>query len=115
MAQDCVFCKIVAGQIPAQTLYQDEHVTAFHDVNPQAPVHVLIVPNRHVESLATAGPEDATVLGHILAIAPRIAAETGIANNGYRIVFNTGRDAGMAVFHLHAHVLGGRRMAWPPG
>lgn len=115
MAQDCLFCKIVAGQIPAQALYKDEHVTAFHDINPQAPVHVLIVPNRHVESLATAGPEDVPVLGHILSVAPRIAVETGIANSGYRVVFNTGRDAGMAVYHLHAHVLGGRRMAWPPG
>jgi histidine triad (HIT) family protein len=115
MTRDCVFCKIVAGTIPSQTLYRDEHVTAFHDVNPQAPVHVLIVPNQHVESLATAGPEDTTILGHILAIAPRIAAETGIANSGYRVVLNTGRDAGMAVYHLHAHVLGGRQMAWPPG
>lgn len=115
MTQECIFCKIVAGQIPAQVIYQDEHVTAFHDINPQAPVHVLIVPNRHVESLATTGPEEISLLGQILSIAPSIAAETGIANSGYRVVLNTGRDAGMAVYHLHAHVLGGRRMAWPPG
>lgn len=115
MTSDCLFCKIVAHQIPAHTIYQDQHVTAFHDINPQAPVHVLIVPNHHVESLATAGPEDTAILGYILTMAPRIAAQTGIADTGYRVVLNTGRDAGMAVYHLHAHVLGGRRMAWPPG
>lgn len=112
---DCVFCKIVAGQIPAKLLYQDEHLTAFHDINPQAPVHVLIIPNRHVESLASLGAEDAEAAGRLLAIAHQLAQATGVDQSGYRVVFNVGPDAGMAVYHLHAHLLGGRRLGWPPG
>jgi histidine triad (HIT) family protein len=115
MAQDCIFCKIVAGEIPAKIVYQDDLVTAFHDANPQAPVHVLVVPNRHIESLGTIDAGDASVLGHMLVVAPQVARQAGVATSGFRVVLNTGRDAGMAVYHLHAHVLGGRGMGWPPG
>lgn len=115
MASDCVFCRIVSGDIPAKIVYRDDQVVAFHDAHPQAPVHVLIVPSRHIESLAAAQPEDEGVLGHMMAIAPKVAALTGIDRGGYRLVLNTGRDAGLAVYHLHLHVMGGRRMGWPPG
>lgn len=115
MPQDCIFCKIVAGEIPADKVYEDDQVLAFKDINPQAPVHVLVIPKRHVESLATAGEADADTLGHLLTVAAQVARETGVAESGYRVVLNTGRDGGMAVFHLHAHVLGGRRLDWPPG
>lgn len=115
MASDCVFCRIVNGEIPAKIVYRDEQVVAFHDAHPQAPVHVLIVPVRHIESLAAAQPEDEGVLGRIMAVAPKVAELTGVDRSGYRLVLNVGRDAGLAVYHLHLHVLGGRRMGWPPG
>jgi histidine triad (HIT) family protein len=115
MTQDCIFCKIAAGDIPASLVYQDEHVTAFHDINPQAPVHVLIIPNQHVESLAAVTGDDAATVGRLLTVAGNIAQLTGVAASGYRVVFNVGRDAGMAVYHLHAHLLGGRGLGWPPG
>jgi histidine triad (HIT) family protein len=115
MTQDCLFCKIAAGEIPARLVYQDEHVTAFHDINPMAPVHVLIIPNQHVESLAAVTDDDAATVGHLLAMAGHIAQLTSVAASGYRVVFNVGRDAGMAVYHLHAHLLGGRGLGWPPG
>jgi histidine triad (HIT) family protein len=112
---DCIFCKIVAGQIPAKLVYQDEQVLAFHDISPVAPVHVLIVPHRHIESLAVLTEEDAEVIGRLLAAAEPVARLTGVAASGYRVVFNVGRDAGIAVYHLHAHLLGGRKLSWPPG
>lgn len=112
---DCIFCKIAAGEIPAKLVYQDEHVTAFHDINPQAPVHVLIIPNQHVESLAALTSDDAEAAGRLLTIAGHVAQAVGVAGSGYRVTFNVGRDAGMAVYHLHAHLMGGRHMAWPPG
>lgn len=112
---DCIFCKIAAGEIPARLVYQDEHVTAFHDINPQAPVHVLIIPNQHVESLAALTGDDAEAAGRLLTIADHVAQAVGVAGSGYRVTFNVGRDAGMAVYHLHAHLMGGRHMAWPPG
>lgn len=115
MNQDCLFCKIIARKIPADIVYHDETVTVFRDINPQATVHVLVVPNQHIESLATISFDNATTLGHVLAVASRIAKSEGIAGSGYRVVLNTGPDAGMAVYHLHAHVLGGRPMSWPPG
>lgn len=115
MASDCVFCRIVNGEIPAKIVYRDDLVVAFHDAHPQAPVHVLIVPARHIDSLAAAQPEDEEVLGRIVAVAPKVAALTGIDRSGYRLVLNVGRDGGLAVYHLHLHVLGGRRMGWPPG
>ncbi len=112
---DCIFCKIAAGEIPAKLVYQDEHVTAFHDINPKAPVHVLIIPNRHIESLAAVSAEDTGTVGHLLAVAHQVAQATGVAGSGYRVAINVGRDGGLAVYHLHAHVLGGRKLAWPPG
>ena len=115
MPSDCIFCKIAAGEIPAKLVYQDEHVTAFHDIDPKAPVHVLIIPNHHVESLAALDRQDAEAVGRLLTVADQIAQATGIAGSGYRVTFNVGRDAGMAVNHLHAHLLGGRKLGWPPG
>ncbi len=115
MAQECIFCKIVAGEIPANKVYDDEQVLAFNDINPQAPTHVLVIPKRHIESLATVTLEEIALLGHLVATASRLASDLGLAGRGYRVVFNVGQDGGMAVYHLHAHILGGRRMAWPPG
>ena len=115
MSQECIFCKIVAGEISASKVYDDDYVLAFNDINPQAPTHVLVIPKRHIESLATVEPEDGQLLGHLLTTASRLARETGLAERGYRVVLNIGQDGGMAVYHLHAHILGGRRMGWPPG
>ena len=115
MSQECIFCKIVAGEIPASKVYDDDQVLAFNDINPQAPTHVLVIPKRHIESLATVAPEDGQLLGLLLTTASRLARETGLAERGYRVVLNIGQDGGMAVYHLHAHILGGRRMDWPPG
>jgi histidine triad (HIT) family protein len=111
---DCLFCKIVAGTIPAKALYQDEQCIAFADINPQAPTHFLVVPRRHIASLAEAGNDHAALLGHLLFVASEIAQEKGLAN-GYRVVINTGPDGGQSVDHLHLHVLGGRHLTWPPG
>lgn len=111
----CIFCRIVRGQAPAKVLYQDDLVTAFRDVHPQAPTHVQIVPNRHIPAIAATTPDDAELLGHMLAIANRLAAQEGIARSGYRLVVNNGPQAGQSVNHLHLHLLGGRRMGWPPG
>jgi len=115
MAQDCIFCKIIAGDIPAQIVYQDEHVMAFHDIHPRTPVHVLIVPKQHFESLSTLRENDAAEVGHLLAVAHRVAEATGVAETGYRLTVNMGRDANLVVYHLHVHLMGGRRLGWPPG
>ena len=112
---DCLFCRIVAGEIPADIIYQDERSLAFRDINPQAPVHVLVVPLDHLESLDEATRNEETLLGHLLRIAARVANEQGLSESGYRTVINTGAGAGQSVFHLHLHVLGGRSLAWPPG
>jgi histidine triad (HIT) family protein len=112
--KDCVFCKIVAGEIPARTLFEDDDVVAFHDLNPQAPVHVLVVPRRHIASLDAAVEGDVPLLGSLLAGARRAARETGVGA-AYRVVNNCGTPAGQSVFHIHLHVLGGRTFAWPPG
>src|SRR5262249_22540870 len=99
----------------AKVLFEDDDLLAFHDINPGAPTHVLVIPKRHIVSLAEAGPGDEALLGKLLRAARRVAEETGIAESGFRTVANTGPNAGMSVFHLHVHVLGGRAMAWPPG
>lgn len=112
---DCIFCKIVAGEIPAAEVYRDERAVAFEDLNPQAPTHVLVVPAKHIDSLAEADHGDADLLGHLLMVGQRIARERGIIDSGYRTVINTNEEAGQTVFHIHVHVLGGRPMAWPPG
>ncbi len=111
---DCIFCKIAAGEIPAKKLYEDEHAIAFADISPQAPVHVLIVPRRHISSHAQATRSDASLLGHMLNVASEIAHQQGLGK-GFRTVINTGPDGGQTVDHLHMHLLGGRAMHWPPG
>lgn len=111
---DCVFCRIVRGEAQARIIYQDEDVTAFHDAGPQAPVHVLIVPNRHIVGVAQVEPADEAVLGKLFSVARHIAEEMGIVD-GHRLVVNNGPLAGQSVFHLHVHLLGGRRLGWPPG
>lgn len=109
---ECVFCRIVAGEIPAKVVARDEAALAFEDLSPQAPVHVLVVPNRHAESAAEA---DAGTLAAVFSLATRVAAELGLAERGYRLVTNVGSEGGQSVHHLHVHVLGGRQMRWPPG
>ncbi len=112
---DCIFCKIVAGQIPAAKVYEDERAVAFRDINPQAPTHALVIPRQHVASLSEAGEDDEALLGHLLRVAARVAHDAGHSEGGYRAVINNGPDAGQTVFHVHVHVLGGRALTWPPG
>ena len=109
----CLFCRIAAGEIPAKKVHEDGDVIAFHDINPQAPTHVLVIPTDHCASLNQA--KDTRVLGNLLAFAREVARSEGIGDRGYRVVLNTNPDGGQTVFHLHLHVLGGRPMAWPPG
>ena len=111
---DCIFCKIASGTIPATLLFQDDDVVAFADLNPQAPVHVLIIPRRHIVSLAQVVATDNTLLGHMFGTVAELARTLKLAN-GYRTVINTGPDGGQTVEHIHIHLLGGRGMAWPPG
>ena len=110
-----LFEKIIAREIPAAIVYEDDLVVAFHDIKPQAPTHVLIVPRKPIPRLAEAKPEDQQVLGHLLLKAAEVANKLGLTQSGFRLVFNNGPDAGEAVPHLHCHILGGRHMAWPPG
>ncbi len=105
---DCIFCKIVAGQVPARRIYEDEHLLVFPDINPAAPIHLLVVPKTHLVNLDEASAEQQALLGNMLLIAPRLARERG-ATNGYRVVVNNGADGGQEVFHLHMHILGGPR------
>ncbi|WP_437676020.1 histidine triad nucleotide-binding protein [Sorangium sp. So ce131] len=111
----CIFCKIANKEIPAKIVLEDDQVIAFHDLNPQAPTHVLIIPKRHIAGIGQAEPGDEAVLGRLLLAARRVAEQAGIAESGFRIVVNHGANAGQTVFHIHVHVLGGRPMAWPPG
>ncbi|MFH1177327.1 MAG: histidine triad nucleotide-binding protein [Acidobacteriota bacterium] len=113
--ESCIFCRIAAGQTPAKVLIADDDVVAFEDAFPKAPVHLLVVPRRHLASLAEAAPEDEALLGKLLHTAAEAARRSGIAAGGFRVVVNTGAGAGQSVFHLHLHVLGGRRFGWPPG
>ena len=110
---DCIFCKIVAGQIPARKVFENEELLAFHDIHPWAPVHVLVIPKLHLASLAELGPEHDALLGRMLGLAPRLMEELGVVN-GFRTVINTGRDGGQEVHHLHMHVFGGPR-PWAKG
>jgi histidine triad (HIT) family protein len=113
MASDCIFCKIVAGEIPATLVKRTDRLVAFRDVSPAAPVHVLVIPIEHLASLADV--QDGRLLGEMLMLARDIARDEKIADDGYRVVLNTNRNGGQTVFHLHLHLLGGRRLTWPPG
>ena len=113
--RNCVFCRIVDGAKDARVVYRGDQVTAFHDIAPQAPTHIVLVPNRHIESLKATSEEDIELLGAILNRAREIAEDEGLSADGYRLVVNTGAAAGQSVPHLHLHILGGRRMKWPPG
>ncbi len=115
MNQDCLFCKIAAGTIPSEILFQDEVCVAFRDISPQAPVHILVIPRKHFASLDEADADQKETLGHLLLTAAEIARTKGIAEDGYRIVINTNDNGGQTVFHLHVHLLGGRQFIFPPG
>jgi histidine triad (HIT) family protein len=112
---DCIFCKIVARTIPATLIYQDDVVVAFDDINPQAPTHTLVIPRKHVTSIAELEDLDTGLIGGLMLAGNKIAKLKGITDSGYRFVINTGSNGGQTVFHLHLHVLGGRHMTWPPG
>jgi histidine triad (HIT) family protein len=111
----CIFCRIAEGSIPSKMVYQDDQVLAFEDINGQAPVHILVIPKRHVAAIQDCDQGDQVLLGHLLLTCSKVAGMKHLAESGYRIVTNTGADSGQTVFRLHMHVLGGRRMAWPPG
>ncbi|MFQ6069262.1 MAG: histidine triad nucleotide-binding protein [Candidatus Aminicenantales bacterium] len=113
--QNCLFCKMVKREIPTKVVFENERLLAFEDINPQAPVHILLIPKGHFDSLKEIPEEKKDILAEILLQARKIAEEKGISENGFRIVLNTGKDSGQAVFHIHFHLLGGRRMQWPPG
>lgn len=113
MSDSCLFCRIAAGEIPAKLVHANEHVVAFRDIDPKAPTHVLVIPRKHVASLEEA--TDAALMGEVLLAAAQVARDEGLATAGYRTVINTGANAGQTVHHLHAHVIGGRRLTWPPG
>jgi len=112
---ECIFCKIVSGQIPSPRVFEDEHVIAVRDINPQAPVHVLLLPKKHIASILDVRDSDSGLLGRIAGVAAQVARQEGIAERGFRLLTNTGPEGGQAVAHLHFHLLGGRRMGWPPG
>ena len=112
---ECLFCAIVAGEIPATTVLETDRILAFRDINPQAPTHVLVIPKKHYPDAAALAAADPGLLGEVITAAHRVATAEGVAETGYRLVFNTGAQAGQTVWHVHAHVLGGRDLAWPPG
>jgi histidine triad (HIT) family protein len=112
---DCLFCKIIAREIPASIVYEDDGMLAFNDINPQGPTHVLVVPKRHIATLNDLAPADDAIVGELIRRAAAIAKDRGIDAGGFRTVFNTNRDAGQTVFHIHLHLIGGRVLAWPPG
>ena len=115
MTNDCIFCKIISGEAKSTVVYRDEQVAAFRDVHPVAPTHILIVPNRHIDSVGTLEPEDEPLMGHIFTVARRLAEDEGISQGGYRLITNTGANGGQTVFHLHVHLIGGQRMKYPMG
>ena len=112
---DCLFCKFVDGSIPVDFIYEDDDIVAFKDINPQAPHHVLIIPRAHIETVLDLTEDDTVLTGRMIIIAGKIAAELGFSDKGYRLVFNCKRDGGQEIYHIHLHLLGGRRMTWPPG
>ena len=112
---DCIFCRIAARQIPASIVYEDDRVLAFNDTNPQGPTHILLIPKRHIATLNDLTSADDGIVGELVRRASAIAADRGISAGGYRVLFNTNRDAGQTVFHIHLHLIGGRTLTWPPG
>ena len=112
---DCIFCKIAAGEIPADIVYDDGEVLAFRDITPEAPVHLLLIPRRHIATLNDLSEADAALVGRLYLAGKQIAAKLGVAESGYRTVINCNRDAGQLVFHIHMHLLAGRELGWPPG
>ena len=112
---ECLFCAIVAGEIPATTVLETDRILAFRDINPQAPTHVLVIPKTHYPDVAALAAADAALLGEVIEAVQQVAAADGVAETGYRVVFNTGAEAGQTVPHVHGHVLGGRSLTWPPG
>lgn len=112
---ECIFCKIINREINSSIVYEDEEILAFNDINPQAPVHIILIPKKHIEKISDITPEDIELVGKLVFIAQRIAKERNISDSGYRLVFNCNKDAGQAVFHIHLHLLGGRKFSWPPG
>ncbi len=115
MSESCIFCRIARKEIPANVAFEDEHTLAFHDIDPRAPVHVLIIPRRHIAAVNHIVDDDVEVMGRLFHVARQLARELGIADSGYRMVVNNGPDAGQSVDHIHMHLLGGRAMQWPPG
>lgn len=115
MTNSCIFCKIAAGEASATIIYSDDKVTAFRDIHPVAKTHILIIPNKHIESVSALTAEDESVMGHIFTVAGQLARQEGIDKNGYRLITNTGSDGGQTVFHLHVHLIGGQRMRYPMG
>lgn len=114
-AGDCIFCKIIRKEIPAAIIFENDTVLAFEDLHPQAPVHVLIIPKKHISGIAVLEPADALLAGELIIAAKSIAEAKGLSGSGYRVAFNSGKDAGQEVLHLHLHMLGGRKFTWPPG
>ena len=112
---ECVFCNIISGRTPAEFVYQDERIVAFRDINPQAPVHVLVVPRRHIPTANDVTAADQALVGELVLVARKVAEMEGVADSGYRLVLNCNENSGQEIYHLHLHVLGGRRMTWPPG
>lgn len=111
----CIFCRIIAGQAPATILYQDDLATAFRDIHPVAPIHILVVPNKHLASVNDLTVEDEPLMGHLITVARQVARQQGIDQSGYRLIINTGPDSGQLVYHLHLHLIGGQRMRFPMG
>jgi histidine triad (HIT) family protein len=112
---DCLFCKIIKGEIPSKKAYEDENVYAFHDINPQAPTHILIIPKKHIATNLDITESDKDIIGQLYLVANKLAKDAKIAEPGFRVVMNCNKDAGQAVYHIHLHLLGGRKMSWPPG
>jgi histidine triad (HIT) family protein len=112
---DCIFCKIVNKEIKSEIIYETENIVAFNDLNPQAPYHILIIPKKHIETINDVEPENMELIGELVIAAKKIAKQKNIADSGYRLIFNCNKDAGQEVFHIHLHLLGGRKFSWPPG
>tara|TARA_B100001094_G_scaffold172178_1_gene166501 strand:- start:2953 stop:3300 length:348 start_codon:yes stop_codon:yes gene_type:complete len=115
MSEDCLFCKLISGEIPATEVYRDDDIFAFEDINPIAPTHILVIPIKHLSDIKSANQDDQELIGKMLLIANQIATEKGLAEDGFRYVINTGKNGGQTVYHLHLHIIGGRSLSWPPG